>query len=117
MTWLVLVVLAAGTYRVARLVSTDEVTAPLRHAMARRWPPSTKPPMRWQTGQPVPDAASLVASWPVRLVSCEWCTAVWVAGAMVLGAHYCGLVHTWAWTGYSWPAVATGSGLVTRVVG
>jgi Protein of unknown function (DUF1360) len=116
-SWLIVAVLALGTYRLAHAVSTEEVSEPARSWLARRFPPSTQAPRRWQTGEPIPDAADLRASWPVRLVSCEWCTAWWVAGGLCAACHaLAGGFATWGWTAISWPAVAAGSGVLTRYV-
>lgn len=114
MTWLVLIVLSLATYRVSRAIAVDEVTEPFRMAVARRWPPSTYPLQRRETGREIPDTADLVASWPVRLIYCEWCLSVWAAAALVLGAHFAGLVGPWRWVGFSWPAVAALAGLVAN---
>lgn len=116
MTWLVLVVLSLATYRVTRAIAVDEVAEPLRMALARRFPPSTYPLQRRETGHEIPETATVVPSWPVRLVYCEWCLSVWVSAALVLGAHYAGLVGPWRWVGFAWPAVAALSGAVTNWV-
>lgn len=115
-SWLVLLVCVGATYRVAHAISTEEPGAPLRHFMARRFPPSTRPLVRPETGLPIPDTATVVASWPVRLLQCEWCTSWWIALALCVALYYLGTFASFEWALICWPAVATGSGVITRYV-
>lgn len=115
MTWLVLVVLGLGTYRVTRLITTDTVTAPLRYALARRFPGGTRPLVRPETGKDIPETGEVHFHWVVELIYCDWCVSVWVAAVLVLAAHFTGLIGPWRWAGLAWPAVATLSGLVTNL--
>lgn len=116
-SWLILLVLILATFRLARALSTEDVAEPFRSWVARRFGPSTVAPRRWQSGQPVPDAADLRASWPVRLLNCERCTAWWIALGLCVAVHYLtGGFDTWGWTLMAWPAVAGGSCALTRYV-
>lgn len=67
---LAFVVLVLAVARVTRVVVFDEVASPLRTWVLRRWPLPSK---------------------PGKLVTCYWCSAVWVALAFSAG------VHTYLW--------------------
>ena len=53
---------ALATYRITRLVTTDAITAPARKALNHR---------------------GVGGNWLADLVSCPWCTGVWVAFGVV----------------------------------
>jgi hypothetical protein len=92
-TALVLLVMVLSVARLTRLATTDEVTEPLRRRVAH--------------GSPDP-------SWPTRLLACDWCVSVWAALVASLVAKWTGLIHSWTWAGWSWPASAMGAGLLLR---
>ena len=116
MTWFVLVVATLAVLRGTRLVTTDEVTAPLRLAVLRRWPSRVEPPTHPHTGQEMGDGGRAVPSWPVKLISCNWCVSFWLSGAVALGLHYSGFVPTWRWTVLAWWALAGSSGAALQLI-
>lgn len=90
MTWLQLVLEALATFRITRLVVTDEITQPMRdwfqgrtriehlqnqitqEILATRYVRDPRRPVSWCL---------------YRVTGCAWCTSVWV-GAAVVGAWY-----------------------------
>lgn len=50
-----------ATYRLTRLITRDEITAPLREKVWERFPPTT--PLGYA-------------------ITCDWCTGVWAASAL-----------------------------------
>lgn len=72
-----LVVLILATARGARLVSRDDITAPIRLAIDRRWGTD---------------------SFASKLVWCPWCSGMWIA--LLLGAMAMTAAVTWD----DWPA-------------
>lgn len=64
MNALKLVVGVAATWRITRLITEDEVAAPLRTEVSRRWP----------------------GSKVEYLVNCPYCVSVWAGLAIVVGA-------------------------------
>lgn len=103
MTWGVLALVALATYRVSRLVTTDEITEPLREYLVERYPPREVAPNR------------LVASWPVTFVHCSWCVSIWTSLALLVATFYLGLVPTWQLLAIAWPAVAAVAGLIYEI--
>ena len=116
MTWLLLGVVSLATYRVARLVAVDSLSADLRRWVARRWPPFAVTEEYDETGQPQPGASVIEASLPVKLIHCVWCLSVWVALGAALGVHFAGLLPSWQWTVLLWLGASTGAGLCDSVV-
>lgn len=98
MSALTFVLFALAAYRVTRLVVLDDVSLPLRSALAARFP--------------APGPSLLV-----RLVNCSWCVGLWVAlvGALVL--HLVGLCPLWSIVVLAWLAAATVVGFLSRVDG
>lgn len=62
-----LVVDALAVYRLTRLVTTDEVTAPLRSKALDRWPPHR---------------ADGTPRWSYAL-TCDWCASIYVSAGAV----------------------------------
>jgi len=56
------IIFSLATFRLARLVTTDQIFAPLREKIWERFPPST------QFGY---------------LFTCMWCTSIWTASLLV----------------------------------
>lgn len=87
--WALLLV-ALTSYRLTRLVVHD-----------------TFPPVRWVRVKLAGDAdayaprASWSPEWLADLVSCHWCSSVWVAGGVVL--------VTDVWVGLPWPLLVWGA--------
>lgn len=58
-------ILALASYRATRLITTDEITEPIRNWIWKKWPPST------MFGY---------------LFTCNWCTGFWISTMLVVGA-------------------------------
>lgn len=58
-----LILLALATFRLTRLITRDQITAPLRNRVWKRFPPST------QLGY---------------LLTCDWCISIYVATLVVI---------------------------------
>jgi hypothetical protein len=114
-TWGVLALATLASYRVARLVTTDTLAAPLRSALAHRFPPRVEP-LRDDAGMPIEGTGHLVARWPVELVNCFWCMSVWSSLAALVVAHFCGLLASWQLLGLAWLASAAVAGLLYQLV-
>lgn len=73
--------------RLVRLVRRDEITRPLREELFVVLMPDEEPPAGWEWD----DWAAVAPSrpWLVRLLSCSWCVAVWVALLAVLARRVC----------------------------
>jgi hypothetical protein len=83
-----LVVLALATHRLTRLVTTDDVTRPLRERVWRTRPPETS-----------------------RLgyaLTCDWCSSVWAASLLVA----CSTMLPWFGTVLLSLAVSSVAGLI-----
>lgn len=96
--WLVLVLLAFGTHRLTRIVTSDSITAGLRTRWFIRFPPigARHHPLG-------------------ELVDCPWCIGWWLSGLLVGAATWSGLLPRRAWVGWLvWPAVASVAGLLAR---
>jgi hypothetical protein len=65
-TLLQFVLLGLATYRVTRLATRDMVTAPIRNAFWKKFPPET--------------------TYIGYLSTCEWCFSFWIGSAFVLSA-------------------------------
>lgn len=59
-----LLTLTLATFRLARIITTDQITAPVRERIWKRFPPST------QLGY---------------LFTCNWCTSIWTGSLIVIG--------------------------------
>lgn len=115
MTWGVLALATLASYRVARLITSDTLAAPLRSAVLRRFPPRSEP-MTDAAGQPLEGTAQLVARWPVELVNCFWCMSVWTSLLALVVAHFCGLLPSWQLLGLAWLANSAVAGLLYALV-
>lgn len=114
MSWGVLVLCTLGSYRLARLVTTDELTEPLRHWTLVRFPPR-RGEIEDDLGRPLPGTARLVPSLPVTLVNCTWCVGVWTTLLLVVVAHLIGVLPLWQLVLLGWPAGSTVVGLISRL--
>lgn len=94
-SWLLLVLVSLAGYRATRLVTTDEISAPLRDRLHR------------EGGRPR----------LVGFVNCDWCVGVWVCLAAALLVHLGGLVDSWAYVALLWLAAATVVGFLARAEG
>jgi hypothetical protein len=65
-TLLQFVLLGLATYRVTRLITRDMVTAPLRNAFWKKFPPES--------------------SYLGYLSTCEWCFSFWIGSGFVISA-------------------------------
>ena len=73
--WLQFVIISLAAYRLTRLVTTDEITAPLREWVWRRRPPESS-----RIGY---------------LLACDWCTGIWVGSLLVVGHMIAPVPATW----------------------
>ncbi len=94
---LAFVVLVLAAARATRVLFYDEIAAPLRSWIVRKWP------------EP---------SWPAKIVGCYWCSGFWVSFFEMLFVHTLAAAASWApWTSmFLWPittfAVAYGASWV-----
>lgn len=116
MTWGVLVLAALATYRLTRLVTTDDLTEPMRHRVLVRFPPR-RGALEDDLGRPIPGSSRLVPSLPVTFVNCSWCVSVWIAGIVLVAVHFAGLLPSWQLAAVAWLAVATSAGLLSEIGG
>lgn len=93
MTWFTFVIDAIATYRLARLVSADTITEPIRSRI-----------MFKKNGDP--------REWWAELLGCRWCVGVWV-GFAVMAARFL-VPEVWRWPAYAL-AVATSAPLLARL--
>jgi hypothetical protein len=63
---LAFVVLVLASARATRVLFYDEIAAPLRGWVTRKWP------------EP---------SWPAKIVGCYWCSSFWISGLLSLYVH------------------------------
>jgi hypothetical protein len=98
-TWGVLALAALAAYRLARLLTTDTLSEPLRDAVARRWP-----------------TVGLSPRWPTELVNCFWCVSLWTSLLAVLLAHWAGVLDSWQLVVLGWLAAASVAGLLYRLI-
>ena len=97
--WALLAALVAGlsNARVTRLVTTDEITRPLREGVLRRL-----------------DAEKPGHVRLAYLMECGWCTSVWVA-ALHVGAALLWLDQVWLWAALSVMALCQITGMLGDV--
>lgn len=97
--WALLAGLVAGlsNTRVTRLVTTDEITRPLREAMLRRLDDERPGHVRL-----------------AYLMECGWCASVWVA-ALHVGAALLWLNSPWLWAALSVMALSQITGMLGDV--
>lgn len=114
MTCGVFVVLVLASYRVARLVTTDTLTANWRDRLVDRFPPHVEP-MRDPTGAPIANSAVQIPSIVVKLVNCTWCVSIWTTLAAALVLHATGYSNSWTLTAFDWLAGATVAGFLSRL--
>lgn len=103
-TWppgLVLAVAALAVHRITRLVTDDEIAAPVRRRIA--------------TYSPGPGQLRLprtrgVGRWFGYLVTCPWCVSVYV------GAVLAGILAAGGWPIVAWPAVAAATSSVAGLL-
>ena len=99
MSAVALVVMILAAARVTRLVTTDDITEGARMRLVQRY--------RGPLEEPMPLL--------LRLIFCDWCVAFWIAAGAALLGRATGLVHSWTWAAWSWPAIATGAALTLRL--
>lgn len=61
---IVLLTLTLATFRLSRIITTDQISAPVRDLIWKRFPPNT------QIGY---------------LLTCNWCTSIWAASLLTIG--------------------------------
>lgn len=98
MTWLVLVLLTLAVLRGTRLLTADDLTAPARAWLARRFNEHPKGLAR--------------PHWVVAFTSCGWCVSFWLAGASVVVARALGGIGRGPFIVLAWWGVAGASGLL-----
>lgn len=114
MTWGYLVLITLTACRLTRLVTRDDITAPVRAWVVRRYPPHAEPVLD-ALSRPVAGSARNVPSWPAVFVHCDWCVGVWTSlGAVVVG-HFVGLVPRWQVVGFAWLAISMVVGSLSRM--
>jgi hypothetical protein len=108
-TVLAFAVMTLAVVRATRLVTTDDLTEPMRRWLGRRFPPYRRT-LTYKDGE----AAShvTVPSFVVRLSSCDWCVSVYLAAVAALVGKWTHMVPTWQWIGWSWLGMAGGAGLL-----
>ena len=84
MTALEFVVLGLGTFRLSRLVVDDDITLPLRAWIFDRFP----------------------SDWLISLLSCVWCTGVWISVAVAGSYAVAPVVLWWCMLPFALSAVA-----------
>ena len=107
-----LIVATLAVVRATRLITTDQLTDPLRHALTRRFPPTNREVVRPETGRPIPDSATITPHWIVKLAACDWCVSFWLALGAALVLHAIGLMPEWRWVGMGWWGMAGAAGLL-----
>jgi hypothetical protein len=75
--WLWLIVDGLAVYRLARLITADSLTRPVRLAVLRRWPPRVDSPR------------------PSELAVCAWCISPYLGVAAYTATRY--LPSIWIW--------------------
>lgn len=88
---LAFVVVTLAVARATRVIVYDEIAQPLRAWVLRRWPLPSK---------------------PGKLITCYWCSAVWIALLACLLVHIVTSSLPWAWLPLNWFAVAYASSWV-----
>lgn len=103
---LLLVLLTLAVYRVTRLV-VEDTFPPVA------WVRDRLTGHEWSIGEPyVVERWRRVPDWVGDLVSCCWCSSVWVsAGGTLLTWLVVGLPVPWL----VWPAVAAGAALLSHL--
>ena len=114
MTVGIFLLICLASYRLTRLITRDDIAAPLRSAVQGRFPGRIVPVLDDQ-GEPIPNTAYLRPSPLVVLVNCAWCVSVWTTLALFLLAHFTGLVDSWQIVVLGWLAASTVAGFITRL--
>lgn len=114
MTWGVLALVALASYRLTHLVTSDSITEPWRQRLVERYPAHVEPIID-PTGHPVPNSARQVPHPVTVFVLCNWCVSFWTSLALVLVAHFVGLLGSWQLAGFGWLAASTVVGLLSRL--
>jgi hypothetical protein len=83
--WFDLVIDGLATYRLTRLITVDVITEPLRSAVVSSAGVSTAGDTSRTAAQAVDELDDPPALG--RLVTCRWCTGVWVAAAIAGARH------------------------------
>lgn len=85
----VLITLGAAA-RLTRLVTRDTITHPVRRAVL--YNRAQRAALRREEPVPAParPRAAQIRAWLYQLVTCDWCTSVWVAAAVTALAWACG---------------------------
>lgn len=107
---------ALASFRLTRLVTTDELTEPFRHWVLVRFPPRVGT-IEDQFGRPKPGTSRLVPSIPVAFINCAWCVSVWTSLGLLIAAHFAGLFPSWELLAFAWLAVGAVVGLITEFAG
>jgi hypothetical protein len=101
MTPLAFVVITLAVARVTRAVTTDDVSLSFRERIESRgrarsasYPPSTP--------------------WYVTFTECDWCVSFWLALIAAAIGKATGLIDSWTWATWCWPAMAAGAGMTLR---
>ena len=92
---------AGAVYRLAILVTKDEIAAPVREWFRRRLPaswPSADMPLLSAKGK------RRVAAF--TLITCPWCISIWIGAAAVALTHYAPAVWQYAAVALTCSAVA-----------
>ena len=93
--FLLLILLALATYRITRLVTADDITAPARHRII---------------GEDGQKLAGTRLEKLGELLGCYWCVSMYVSAGLILIAQQVtgGVWYPWL----AWPAVAAASALI-----
>jgi len=82
--WLVLAILVMGAYRVTRIITTDEVFAPVRNRLAETWDSS----LGWVSRDRDTGEIYAVPQWRAflrEMLDCDWCAGFWVSVVTAAG--------------------------------
>lgn len=104
MTPLAFVVITLAIARGTMVVTTDEITQPVRDQVLRRAGANEDAAMGWQGKPP----------WYVRLALCDWCVSFWLALVAAIIGRVTGLIHSDTWAAWCWPAMATSAGITLK---
>lgn len=102
------VVVALAVYRLTRLVTEDTILEPIRDRILARFPaydteyqddPGVESPTN-AYGRALFESAPgryypVDASWLGTLISCAWCSSIWLAGLVTVAWYYLPAVTWW----------------------
>lgn len=112
---LTLLLLILFAYRVSRLVTTDDITEPLRNRLARKRTGNSTLVGSDGEGNKLFELETVERKYLGTLLTCDWCFGFWVSLATVLAYHLTVAELStpwWLWVG----AVATGVGIISKLV-